>query len=143
MDKWSRNELKEKKYFYHATYKEYLPSIIEHGLGGKIIRKNFDIDDENKFVYLTTDIAIATEIAEISETIESDDTLVYLLDQIIVLKIDMEKIDMQKIGYDEVIDIEEETPIEDFPYYQYEGVIPFDAVVKVIDHKDAFSNKEV
>jgi hypothetical protein len=153
MDKWQRLKLKEKKYLYHATYQEYLPSIKEHGLGGKIIRRNFDIDDENKFVYLSSNMVVATEIAEISETIENDDSLEYLLNQIIVLKIEMDKIDLEKISFDETIDsdfLEEEYdetdqdfPLNQFPYFQYEGVIPFESVVQVIPRKDVFYKSEV
>ena len=39
--------------YFHATFKEHIPSILKHGLGGKIIKQNWEGCDPG--VYLSSE----------------------------------------------------------------------------------------
>lgn len=122
------NEEVTLKYLYHATYKPFLNSIKKNGLGNTN-RKMYSDSKGKGVVYLTDDADVATSYAEESEWVEEQEDPDKYLDNIIILKIDVSKLDQDKLFSDEnVRSIDDAT-------YEYHGIIPFDAVIDVIEDK--------
>lgn len=111
-----RELLKKENFLYHATYKPLLQSIKENGLGSEKSKRNWN-DSKPGYVYLTKDKDVAISYAETSDTVPEE-----WLDEIIVLRIDIEKIDKTKLGLDtNVLDNKGDT-------LQYRGIIPFSSI---------------
>ena len=118
------------QFLYHATYKRYLDSIKENGLGGTVKQKSWD-DSVDNVVCLAHDEDEAESYAENADITEKDETL---LDEIIVLEIDASKLskdlfslDRNILSDDGILDDGSLSPVE------YHGVIPFKLVTRVID----------
>ena len=122
------NEEVTLKYLYHATYLPFLSSIKKNGLGNT--NRKMYCDSKGKgVVYLANDADVAISYAEESEWVEEQEDPDKYLDNIIVLKIDVSKLDQDKLFSDEnVRSIDDAT-------YEYHGIIPFDAVIDVIEDK--------
>ena len=123
------NEKVTLKYLYHATYKPFLNSIKLKGLGNTN-RKMYSDSKGKGVVYLADDVDIAISYAEESEWVEEQEDPDRYLDNIIILKIDVSKLDQDKLFSDENV-----RNIEDDVTYEYHGIIPFDAVIDVIEDK--------
>lgn len=123
------NEEVTLKYLYHATYKPFLNSIKKNGLGNTN-RKMYSDSKGKGAVYLADDVEIAISYAEESEWVEEQEDPDRYLDNIIILKIDVSKLDQDKLFSDENV-----RNIEDDVTYEYHGIIPFDAVIDVIEDK--------
>lgn len=67
---------------YHATFRRFLPAILQHGLGATPERKNFDVS-RNGAVYLTNHPDAAYSYAEeaADQNADSDDIVVLEIDQ--------------------------------------------------------------
>lgn len=102
------------KPLYHATYKELLPSIMKHGLGGIKTKANWE-DSETGVVYLANDIDEAESYAETSDLVPDE-----WLDEIVILKINSNKIDLSKLTTDK--------QNQSGTTLQYHGVIPQQAL---------------
>jgi hypothetical protein len=122
---------KASKSLYHATYKRLLDSIKQHGLGGLIEQKAWEFSNDG-VVCLAHDEDEAESYAETADITEEDETL---LDEIIVLEIDADKLNRDLLFSDSNIKSDEDGLIDDgYPApLEYHGVIPFDAVTRVID----------
>ena len=129
-------ELLGKDFLYHATYKPYLEEIKKDGY----IRpgKHTNWDDRYKTtraIYLATDYDNAVYYAKNAENVPKE-----LLNQIVVLKIDANKLDVDQLDADsnQIYDSDDDEgrSIED-PYtwkeVQYYKPIPISAIVKVYD----------
>lgn len=104
---------------YHATYKPFLKKIKEEGLDTTKSKKAWE-DSKPGLVYLAKDLEVAASFAEESEIVPES-----YLDNIIILHIDSSKLDKSKISIDKnVIDNQGDT-------LEYEGIIPWSAIVKV------------
>ena len=82
------------KYLYHATYRPLLKSIVKNGLGNTT-RKNWS-DSKQGVVYLAKDLNVAESYAEENENLKNEDWL----DEIIILKIDINDLDKTKLKID-------------------------------------------
>jgi RNA:NAD 2'-phosphotransferase (TPT1/KptA family) len=71
---------------YHATFRRFLPAIMQHGLGATPERRNFDISRSGA-VYLTNHPDAARSYAEdaADQNVDSDD--------IVILEVDQTKLD--------------------------------------------------
>jgi len=100
------------KYLYHATYKPLLKSITKYGLGNEVYaRKNWD-ESKSGVVYLAKDKDVAESYAETSENVKEE-----WLDEIVILKIDIDDLDKTKLKIDEnVKDNQGDT-------FEYHGII--------------------
>lgn len=107
---------------YHATYKQYLSSIIKHGLGNpqKTRNKKNWSDSETGVTYLATDSDIAISYVECSELPENDD----LFDNIIVITIDSNKLDANLLTGDK-------NQIDSAGTYEYHGIITEECFVEI------------
>lgn len=104
------------QFLYHATYEPYLKNIMKYGLGGAPdIKPNWG-DSKQGVVYLAYDPNVAESYAETAEEIPED-----YLDQIIILKIDINQLDKQKLTRDENV-------IDGGDTLEYHGVIPPSAI---------------
>lgn len=118
------------KMLYHATYKRYLDSIKQYGLGGNIEQKAWSFSNDG-VVCLAHELYEAESYAENAEITEEDETL---LDEIIVLEIDVDRLDKELLFTDTNIRSEDGTLEGNIPApLEYRGVIPFEAVKRVID----------
>ena len=97
---------------YHATYKEYLPSIKSAGLGGRKVKRSWNFSKAG-VVYLTDNYDTAFSFAETSDTVPEK-----FLDEIVVLSTDSTNLDSDKLRKDENIR-------DDIKSFEYKGVIPF------------------
>lgn len=109
----------EPQFYYHATYKPRLKSILKKGLVPDFKKKNWE--DSEDFVYLDTDYHCAVSFCEVSEEVPED-----WLDEIVVVKIDASKLDKSKIKIDPNILGVEHTA------FIYDGVISPDTFVDII-----------
>ena len=124
------SNIKVPKYLYHATFRPLLKKIKLEGLGG-ISAKQLWGDSKVGVVYLALEPNVAYSYAE---TIfdENDEIPESWEEKIIVLVIDTENLDKTKFYLDSnVLDNEGDT-------VEYHGIIPFDAVVKVMTEDDLF-----
>lgn len=130
------SELLGKDFLYHATYKPYWEEIKKDGY----IRpgKHTNWDDRYKTtraIYLATDYDNAVYYAKNAENVPKE-----LLNQIVVLKINANKLDVDQLDADsnQIYDSDDDEgrSIED-PYtwkeVQYYKPIPISAIVKVYD----------
>lgn len=84
------------KCLYHATYRPLLKSITKHGLGNEIYSKRMWSDSKPGVVYLAKDKDVAESYAESSEKVKEE-----WLDEIVILKIDIDDLDKTKLKIDE------------------------------------------
>ena len=113
--------LDKKEYLYHATFKKFLPLIMQHGLGAQ--KRTLWSDSKLNTVYLSKDLDVAVSYAEVALDFEENEDLNY--DDIIVLKIDSSKLDRDKLFVDSNVTDNKGDTLE------YHGIIPFD-IVEVI-----------
>ena len=111
------------KYLYHATYKPFLESIKEKGLGNT--ERTMWSDSVRGVVYLADDADVAYSYAEISEWLDDIEDYAKYANNIIVLKIDSDKLDRTKLKRDDNV-------IYDCGTFEYHGIIPFDFVEEII-----------
>ena len=126
------------QYLYHATYKPFLKSIKEKGLGNTN-KKMWSFSKGKGVVYLALDPDVAQSYAEEAEWLDEldDDKYDKYVDNIIILKIDTSKLDKTKLFSDENV-------LDDDSTLEYHGIIPFNAVVEVIGEsfKEEVVNEE-
>jgi hypothetical protein len=109
------------KYLYHGTFKPLLDKIKSEGLKIEGTVKNYS-DSEEGLVYLAKTPEEAEAFAAVSETVPDE-----WIDQIVVLKIDIDKLDKNKVEEDpNVRDTEVMT-------YQYSQDIPPEALEVIIN----------
>lgn len=94
---------------YHATYKEYLPSILKTGLGGARTHPNW-VQSKEGIVYLSSDKDCALAMAEVAELVPDE---VYN-SGIVILEVDCTGL---KLTQDRNVICDE--PV----YFEFEGVI--------------------
>jgi hypothetical protein len=99
---------------YHATYAPYLPSIEDHGIGGKPGLKNYDASEDG-IVYLATSRNVAVSYAEVSEEVPEA-----FLEQIVVLAVAVSDLDPSKLAADRNVHMDEP---EHGQTFEYHGVI--------------------
>lgn len=104
---------------YHATYKPLFSKIKQNGLDTTKSKKAWE-DSKPGLVYLATDIDVAGSYAEASEMVPDS-----YIDNIIVLHIDTSKLDLSKLSIDKNVQDNDGDTLE------YNGVIPYDAIVNV------------
>jgi hypothetical protein len=100
------------KFLYHATYKPYLKSIKQNGLGAGKLKKNYD-DSKTGVTYFATDFDEAVSYAETSDEVDDD-----YLDEIIVLRVKTADLNLSNLNKDANV-IDGETT------YEYYGIVPF------------------
>lgn len=107
---------------YHATYKQFLKSIQQKGLGNT--KRKMWSDSVRGVVYLADDPWEAESYAEESEWVdEREDPDIYL-NNIIILEIDVSKLDINKLEVDKNVLLDEG---EENSTWEYHGVIPWEA----------------
>ena len=111
------------KYLYHATYKPFLKSIKEKGLGNT--RRKMWSDSVRGVVYLADDVDVAYSYAENSEWLENIKDYDKYANNIIILKINSDKLDRTKLKRDANV-------IDNNSTFEYHGIIPFDFIEKII-----------
>ena len=104
------------QFLYHATYKPLLKKIKEKGLDTNDSKKAWE-DSIPGYVYLALDPYVAESYAEESEMVPEG-----WLDDIIILKIDTNKLDKSKLFIDQNVQDNEGDTLE------YRGVIPWEAL---------------
>ena len=116
---------------YHATFARYVPAIMQHGLGARTKRKNFNVSRQGR-VYLTNHPDVAQNYAEEAASQRGDD------DEIVVLLIDQRQLNPALLHTDEndtgvMLDIyaddgpslwDDEEYDNRYISYEYHGVIP-------------------
>lgn len=115
------NEIPSK--LYHATYKQFLKSIREKGLGNT--KRKMWSDSKRGVVYLADDPDVAYSYAEISEWVEERDNYDDYIDNIIVLEVDTNKLDKSRFNIDSNVHLEDD---ENNSTWEYVGIIPWDAI---------------
>jgi len=118
-----RENLNIPKYLYHATYKPFLKSIKEKGLGNT--KTKMWSDSVAGVVYLADDEDVAYSYAETSEFLDEVEDYDKYADNIIILKIDSNKLDKTKLKKDANV-------IDGDSTFEYHGTIPFEFVEEVI-----------
>jgi hypothetical protein len=110
------------KKLYHATYKQFLKSIQQKGLGNT--RRKMWTDSVRGVVYLANDPWVAESYAEESEWVDEQDDPDAYLENIIILEIDTTKLDVSKFEVDKNVILE---PDEENSTWEYHGIIPWEA----------------
>lgn len=108
---------------YHATYKQFLKSIREKGLGNT--KRKMWSDSKRGVVYLADDPDVAYSYAEISEWVEERDNYDDYVDNIVVLEVDTNKLDKSRFNIDSNVHLEDD---ETNSTWEYVGIIPWDAI---------------
>lgn len=101
------------KYFYHATYKPFLKSIKQNGLGNT--NNKMWSDSKKGVVYLADDSEQAASFAETAEWLDDLSDEEYEKYEIYIIVIDPQKLDSKKLFKDK--NNGENT-------YEYHGIIP-------------------
>lgn len=107
---------------YHATYKQFLKSIQQKGLGNT--KRKMWSDSRAGVVYLADDPWVAESYAEESEWVDDREDPDKYLDNIIILEVDTSKLDATKIFVDKNVLLDEG---EENATWEYHGIIPWDA----------------
>ena len=128
------SELIGSKVVYHATYKPYWEEIKKEGFIKPGKHQNWNISQS--YIYLSKDYYNALSYAETAEDVPEE-----LLDQIVVLEIDADKLDVDHLDPDhnQVYDYDGEIQLEDpltWVELQYDLPIPVSAVKKVHDESE-------
>lgn len=128
------SELIGSKVVYHATYKPYWEEIKKEGFIKPGKHQNWNISQS--YIYLSKDYYNALSYAETAEDVPEE-----LLNQIIVLEIDADKLDVDHLDPDhnQVYDYDGEVQLEDpltWVELQYDLPIPVSAVKKVHDESE-------
>lgn len=110
------------KKLYHATYKPFLKSIQQKGLGNT--KRKMWADSELGVVYLADDPWVAESYAEIAEWPEDQEDPDAYYDNIIILEVDTAKLDSNKLFIDENVLLDEG---EKNSTWEYHGIIPWEA----------------
>lgn len=107
---------------YHATYRPFLDSIKENGLGAT--ENKMWGDSKHRVVYLANDPWVAESYAECAEFLDelSDEQLE--LYEIVILEIDANQLDLDKLFVDENVILEED---EENATWEYHDIIPWSA----------------
>lgn len=124
----NESEGKNHRYLYHATYKPFLKSIKEKGLGNT--KRKMWSDSVRGVVYLADDENVAYSFAENAEWLDGVEDYDKYADNIIVLKIDASKLDHEKLKIDSNIVLGNN---EEPHTYEYHGIIPFSYVVDILE----------
>ena len=124
------DEIKIPRYLFHATYKENLDSILKQGLIPGREVKNWE--SSKNVVCMAQNPHVAYSYAETSEIIEYNDDKEYLLDEIVVLKIDTSKLEKSKFFKDSNIKEDEELEMGEI-CYEYHGIVPPNSI-KIIPY---------
>lgn len=105
---------------YHATYKQFLPSIKAKGLGNT--SKKMYSDSKGKgIVYFAVDPDEAESYAEENDWLDTVEDPDKYIDNIIILAINKNDLDKSKLFKDE--NVQDGTTT-----FEYHGIIPFDKV---------------
>ena len=128
------SELIGSKVVYHATYKPYWEEIKKEGFIKPGKHQNWSISQS--YIYLSKDYYNALSYAETAEDVPEE-----LLNQIVVLEIDADKLDVDHLDPDhnQVYDYDGEVQLEDpltWVELQYDLPIPVSAVKKVHDESE-------
>ena len=107
---------------YHATYKQFLKSIQQKGLGNT--KRKMWSDSVRGVVYLADDPWVAESYAETSEFLEDREDADDFLDNIIILEVDISKLDINKLEIDKNVLLGEG---EANSTWEYHGIIPWEA----------------
>ncbi len=110
----------EPQFFYHATYKPRLKSILKKGIIPNFPKKNWE--DSEDLVYIDTDYDSAVSCCESSEAVPEE-----WLDEIVVIKIDSSKLDKSKIKRDENVHVD-----SGYTSFSYDGIIYPSYFVEII-----------
>lgn len=131
------SELIGSKVVYHATYKPYWEEIKKEGFIKPGAHQNWGDVFKTKYnIYLSKDYYNALSYAETAEEAPEE-----LLNQIVVLEIDADKLDIDHLNPDnnQVYDYDGEVQLEDpltWVELQYDLPIPVSAVKKVHDESE-------
>ena len=110
------------KKLYHATYRPFLKSIQQKGLGNT--KRKMWSDSKRGVVYLANDPWVAESYAEESEWVDERDDPDKYFDNIIILEIDTSKLDATKLFVDSNVLLDED---EENATWEYHGIIPWEA----------------
>lgn len=127
------------KYLYHATFGEYWKEIKKAGYIGNSKHKNWDFSNKN-VVCLAKDSDEAYSYCETAEDVPEsvEDS------GIVVLKIDASKLDKDKLDFDRNQVYDSDYITDDMvSTYEYDGTIPLDAVVEVIEESLKHMNEDI
>lgn len=105
---------------YHATYKQFLNSIKQKGLGNT--KNKMWKDSKLGVVYLAGDPWVAESYAEESEWLDEVDDADEYLDNIVILEINSNNLDKNNLFVDENVLLDEDT---ENATWEYHGVIPW------------------
>ena len=128
IDNESLNEDINKKYLYHATYKQFLKSIKEKGLGNTN-RRMWSDSKGRGVVYLASNYDEAYSYAETAEWLDDREDADDYVDNIIVFAIDVNELDKNKLFKDENV-------LDGTTTFEYHGIISFDKLKLVSDTLD-------
>lgn len=110
------------KKLYHATYRQFLKSIQDNGLGNT--NRKLWSDSKVGVVYLANDPGVAESYAETAEWLDKVENADEYLDNIIILEIDVTKLDKKNLFIDENVLLNED---EENATWEYHGIIPWEA----------------
>lgn len=119
------------KKLYHATYKQFLKSIQQKGLGNT--KRKMWTDSVRGVVYLADDPWVAESYAEESEWVDEREDPDAYLDNIIILEVDVSKLDKNKLEVDKNVLLDEGA---ENATWEYHGIIPWEAC-KIFDSSTA------
>lgn len=113
---------------YHATYEDLIPSIERLGLGGSSSRYEWS-DSKEGVVYLATSPEVAISYAEANDEVPES-----WLDNIVVFKVESNKLDQDKLMHDDNVQD------NDGSTYEYHDVIPM-RLLSIVHEVDESSIK--
>lgn len=116
--------LPPKQNLFHATYEEFLPSILKSGLLPNVENKLYP-NSESGVVYLTTSPRTAAEMLEPESDIIDQQLVKKLGNTGVLLEINVSALDPDKFKPDELLPSK---LIGDSHSYKYAGIVPPSAI---------------
>ena len=116
--------LPPKRNLFHATYEEFLPSILKSGLLPNVENKLYP-NSESGVVYMTTSPRTAVEMLEPESDIIDKQLVKKLGNTGVLLEINVSALDPEKFKPDELLP---SNLISDSHSYKYAGVVPPNAI---------------
>lgn len=101
--------------YYHATFRKHLPSILKHGLGGRLIEQNWDGCDPGVYLAALPELCVIVMADQYCQFGDPDSVPRDHFAEIIIIVVDDSRVQSNKLGPDPLINRDD--------VWLYDGVI--------------------
>ena len=89
--------------YYHATFRKHIPSILKHGLGGRVTEQNWDGCEPGVYLAAEPEVCIFVMLDQYYQFGHPDSVPRDHLAEIVVIVIDDSRVQPAKLGPDPLI----------------------------------------